>query len=201
MLLLEDVRIHHVGPVSLYVGAGECAGISGPSGTGKSILFRAVSDMEPFTGSIHLEGADIRETPAPLWRKQVGLLPAESSWWHDLVAPHFPATFSPGYAALGFPPEVAKWEIHRLSSGEKQRLSLLRLLANTPRVLLLDEPTANLDAENTWLVESIIQEYRIRHQAAVIWVSHDTQQLERVADHRYILDAGRLREACGPREA
>jgi ABC-type iron transport system FetAB ATPase subunit len=87
----------------------------------------------------------------------------------------------------------------RLSSGEKQRLALLRLLANQPRVLLLDEPTANLDPENTRRVEAVIREYCRERAAAVVWVSHDREQAARVADRQFEVADGRLRVSAAER--
>ena len=84
--------------------------------------------------------------------------------------------------------------VSRLSSGEKQRLDLMRLLSNRPRVLLLDEPTANLDPENTRRVEVVITEYRRSHDAAVIWVSHDEEQVRRVANRYYEVVGGHLQQ-------
>jgi ABC-type iron transport system FetAB ATPase subunit len=68
----------------------------------------------------------------------------------------------------------------------------MRLLSNRPRVLLLDEPTANLDPENTRRVEAVITEYRRAQKAAVIWVSHDPEQVARVANRYYELSNGTL---------
>jgi energy-coupling factor transporter ATP-binding protein EcfA2 len=99
---------------------------------------------------------------------------------------------APAYATLGFPTEVTAWEIRRLSSGERQRLALLRILALKPRVLLLDEPTANLDKTNTSLAETLIEDYSQQHRAAVLWVSHDLEQLERLCSRGYRMKAGRL---------
>ena len=70
----------------------------------------------------------------------------------------------------------------------------MRLLSNRPRVLLLDEPTANLDPENTRRIEAVIKEYLGSHDAAVIWVSHDGEQVGRVANRRYDVLDGRLQE-------
>jgi len=70
----------------------------------------------------------------------------------------------------------------------------MRLLPNQPEVLLLDEPTANLDPENTRRIEAVIDEYRRARQAAIIWVSHDIAQVERVADRHYAVEAGELVE-------
>jgi ABC-type iron transport system FetAB ATPase subunit len=83
--------------------------------------------------------------------------------------------------------------VAQLSSGEKQRLALLRLMVNRPRVLLLDEPTANLDPENVTRVEKLVAAYLRREGAAVLWVSHDPEQTRRVAQRRLRLQAGRLK--------
>jgi ABC-type iron transport system FetAB ATPase subunit len=95
---------------------------------------------------------------------------------------------------LGLDEGILAQPITRLSSGEKQRLALLRLLANQPRVLLLDEPTANLDPDNVRRVEAVIEDYRRQQDAAVLWVSHDRQQAARVASRCLQLDSGRIRE-------
>jgi ABC-type iron transport system FetAB ATPase subunit len=131
----------------------------------------------------------------PAWRKQVGLLPAESAWWHDKVGEHFPETDIDLLSRLDLTGNTLKWEVSRLSSGERQRLALIRLLCNNPRVLLLDEPTANLDQKNIDRVEALIDHWRRQHQSAVLWVSHDPDQQQRVSQaHWYIADS-RLKAA------
>ncbi len=67
-----------------------------------------------------------------------------------------------------------------------------QLLSNRPRILLLDEPTANLDPVNTRLVEDVITTYRRENKAAVIWVSHDVGQVARVANRHYEMRDGDL---------
>lgn len=95
---------------------------------------------------------------------------------------------------LGFDIHVLKWNINRLSTGERQRLALLRLLVNQPKVLLLDEPTANLDAENIMRVEKIIDDYRVEKKPAIIWVAHDIQQLKRASNYCFILKNNNFRK-------
>lgn len=99
------------------------------------------------------------------------------------------------WQALGFGEEVLRWQVSRLSQGEKQRLGLLRLLSLQPRVLLLDEPTANLDKKNTQRVERFVMDYRAQHQAAVIWVTHSQEQAMRVASRHLVIDNNVLCEA------
>lgn len=181
MLTLDGLQVRHVGPVAFVAQAGECVGLYGPSGSGKTLLLRAIADLEVHAGCCALDGAPASSMRPSQWRSQVAFLAAESAWWHDTVAPHFPPDHKPELAALGLKPEVMQWSISRLSTGERQRLALLRLLAGTPRVLLLDEPTANLDDANSSAMENLLAEYREHHQAALLWVAHDAGQLARVA--------------------
>lgn len=178
------------GPFTFCVKQGEGLGVSGPSGSGKSLLLRAIADLDPHGGTVRVEGKDCEAMTAPSWRRQVGLLPAESAWWHALVGDHFTACeeLNELLAALGFTEAVLEWSVTRCSTGERQRLALARLLLNQPKVLLLDEPTASLDRDNVGRVEQVIAEYRATHHAAVIWVSHDATQLERVADRLIYLN-------------
>jgi ABC-type multidrug transport system ATPase subunit len=137
---------------------------------------------------MYLDGKEAGELPGHEWRKQAGLLPAESSWWLDTVGEHFPSFDKKWFHALGFDTDVLTWDVSRLSTGERQRLALLRLLANHPRLLLLDEPTANLDSDNTERVEQAIADYRAENTPIIIWVSHSIEQIERVCSRRLFIN-------------
>ncbi|MBS1202211.1 MAG: ATP-binding protein [Chromatiaceae bacterium] len=200
-LRLDGLRARVLAPVDLDVRAGELVFVSGPSGSGKSLLLRAVADLDPHEGEVWLDG-EARSAMSPSrWRRRVGLLPAESFWWADSVGEHLPANgvdkgsdvgLSGVLGALGFEPAVLAWAVSRLSTGERQRLALARMLAQRPQALLLDEATANLDPANRERVESVVQTYRAEHNAAVIWVSHDPEQRERLGGRQLGIRNGRL---------
>lgn len=197
-LRIQDLVIGPVGPVSLEVKRGECVCLSGHSGSGKTLLLRAVADLEPHAGEVWLDGTACSTLPGPEWRRRVAYLPAESHWWADTAAAHFPPPPPEVLAALGLAPELMARPLSRLSSGERQRLALLRLLAGDPEVLLLDEPTGALDPHNTRRVEAFVTVWCAQRRAPVFWVSHDPAQIARVAARHYRLVHGRLQVQALP---
>ncbi|KAA3628320.1 MAG: ATP-binding cassette domain-containing protein [Proteobacteria bacterium] len=188
-LQAEGIRCHGIGPLSLSVRAGECLCISGASGSGKSLLLRSIADMEPHEGSVTWRGTAAEKLSGPQWRRRIGLLPAESEWWGSRVSDHFAdASAAQQLPEVGLPTAMWQARIRDLSTGERQRLALIRLLANQPQVLLLDEPTASLDPESTRRIESLIRRYQQEHGSPIIWVSHDPEQITRVASRHLRLD-------------
>ncbi|QTF91509.1 ATP-binding cassette domain-containing protein [Halomonas sp. BM-2019] len=181
-LRLDGVGIGTLSGVSLAVAPGEIHCLSGPSGSGKSRLLRAVADLEPHAGEVWLGELAQASLPAHAWRARVMLVPAESQWWADGVGEPFPSPpAAEDLAALGFEEAVLGWQVARLSSGEKQRLALLRAITREPAALLLDEPTANLDEATTLAVEAwLLTRLRARGWPA-LWVAHDPAQIARVA--------------------
>ena len=193
-LRIEALRYLDKGPIDLAIGGGECVCLTGASGAGKTLLLRAVADLIPHEGRVWLDEVESQEVAAPLWRRRVGMLPAESHWWFDRVGAHFSRIDRAWLARLGFTLDVMAWPVGRLSSGERQRLALLRLLANEPDALLLDEPTASLDPGKTEGVERLLDDYRRQRNAPLLWVSHSMPQVERVANRAFRLEGGRLVE-------
>jgi len=170
--MLEQLCPLKGSPISVEVPAARTLFVRGPSGAGKSLLLRAVVDLDPNDGEVWLGEQRRSRMPGHLWRRLVGYLPAESYWWEDRVGTHHENWSKTVLEALGFDIEVLDWSVSRLSTGEKQRLALARLLANRPTALLLDEPVANLDAANAQRVVEAILSYQEERQSPILWVSH-----------------------------
>lgn len=201
-LRLEGLSTVMLRNIHLTLEPSERLFLSGVSGSGKSLLLRAIADLDPHQGEVWLDDRPRSRLPPPEWRRRVGLLPTESHWWAETVGEHWPTSVTVPelerlLGMLGFEADVRDWSIDRLSTGERQRLALARLLLNRPQALLLDEVTANLDLVNRERVEAVLEEYRTTHHAAVLWVSHDLEQRTRLGGRRLVIHDGGLEpESC-----
>lgn len=179
--------------------------VVGPNGAGKSTLLRLLNFLEaPTVGELWFRGAPI-EHPAPLQlRRQVTTLfqrPALLSrtvWENVCYGPRLRGR-RPGRLERELLDQLDLGELrqapaHQLSGGEAQRVALARSLAVEPRVLLLDEPTANLDPYNLTVVERMIQHLRQQQTCALVIVTHNVFQAQRLADRVAMLHAGELVE-------
>lgn len=186
ILSIEDVHTPGmVKPVTLALQPQQVWMISGESGTGKSRLLKALADLIEHTGKVTLfekENAQQQDKVCPeIWRSKVMYFSAETAWWSDLVSAHFETQPKPELLKLvGLKAGILEHNPDNLSSGEKQRLALLRGLQYEPKVLLLDEITANLDPKSARLVEELVSDYIAKHKAAALWISHDEEQQERL---------------------
>ncbi|VTU34232.1 ABC transporter ATP-binding protein [Variovorax sp. PBL-E5] len=195
LLVLRGLRSVAGGPFDLEIAAGECVGLLGKSGSGKSALLRSIADLDPGDGEVELAGRRRESWPAPQWRRRVVYQAAEPAWWAADAAAHF----HPGDAALlhalmpalGLAPDVLRTEIARLSTGERQRLALIRSLAAAPEVLLLDEPTASLDASSAAAMEALLCR-RLAAGLAILMVTHSTQQAQRMGGRLFEMRDGAL---------
>jgi len=193
MLKVEGVAHHILQPVNLALSSKECVAIIGPSGCGKSLLLRAIADLDPHDGHVTLDGQDCADMSPAAWRRQILYVPSVSGWWRETVGEHFPDR---GGAAqfieqLALSEDSINWRVDRLSTGERQRLALARAFCRSPRVLLLDEPTAALDPENAMVVEGLILEF-LRRGGASILVTHSLEQAQRVAQRIYRMNCGKI---------
>jgi len=195
MLRVRHLSREGLGPISFELAAGECLAVTGPSGAGKTLLLRAIADLDPNSGTVELGTTSREGVPAHRWRRLVTYLPAESGWWHDVVTEHMADREAsiPLIEAVGLPRASLDWEVARLSTGEKQRLALVRAVVLEPRVLLLDEPTSGLDRDATAAVEGVLKRL-LDAGTAIVLVTHDHEQARRMAVRRLQIDAGRQSE-------
>lgn len=195
MLEITDLQRIGLKPASFFLPDGACVAVRGPSGSGKTLLMRAIADLDPNQGRVTLNGEDRAAIPAPLWRRRVAYVPAEPGWWAETVGEHFDdwASALPLIERLGLSRDVKAWPVIRCSTGERQRLALVRALALRPRVLLLDEPTAALDPAMAGAVEALILEL-VAGGMSVLWVTHNAEQAARIAKRTLTVEAGQVRD-------
>ncbi|RED51583.1 ABC transporter ATP-binding protein [Aestuariispira insulae] len=195
-LKIQTLTAPPLQPASLTMERRECVTIQGPSGSGKSLFLRAIADLDPNQGTVQLDGKDRNDFTAPKWREQVGYLAAEPGWWLETARPHFKNPVEVPLAKLHLDKDILDRPLLHLSTGERQRLALLRAMEPEPSVLLLDEPTAALDPESTQAVEHLIRSFMERG-GAILLVSHDAEQSARLADKSYRMEKGQLHTVGG----
>lgn len=206
---------HAVDGVSLSVPARSFLALLGPSGCGKTTLLRLLAGLErPDAGRISLDGevvADADRFLPPQDRKLGMVFQSYAIWPHMSVSGNVRFGLGPlglsrteresrvaeALAMVGLT-EHAEQRPDRLSGGQRQRVALARSLAARPRILLLDEPLANLDAH---LRQSMLAEFRRLHGQTgmtMVLVTHDQTEAMAVADLVAVMDRGRLEQLATP---
>ncbi|HEX5819884.1 MAG TPA: ABC transporter ATP-binding protein [Gemmatimonadales bacterium] len=194
----------------LSVSRGEFVAVTGASGTGKSTLLHLLGALDrPTAGTVALDGIDYAacsaEALAALRNRKIGFvfqfhhLLRDFSALENVMLPQLIAGISPADAArrgeeLLTAVGLAARMTHRpgkLSGGEQQRVAVARALANSPALLLADEPSGNLDAGNAEHLHGLFAELSRRYEAAVVVVTHNRSLAER-ADRVLSLEEGRL---------
>lgn len=196
-LQVRNLQSALAGPYSFELAAGQCITISGPSGSGKSLLLRMLCDLDPNTGDILLDGAPRAGMSAPAWRAQVVYQPAEPAWWLPTAGAHVKPGQIPRVQELlpqlNLSPALLEQDVSRLSTGERQRMALIRSLACQPKVLLLDEPTAALDPEAVAATETLLHK-EVRGGLSLILVTHSTTQAQALGSRRMTMRDRQLSE-------
>ncbi len=197
MLQVRDLLCPGLQPISLDADDGTCVAITGPSGSGKSRILRAIADLDPNTGDVSADRIGRAMVTAPEWRRHVRFLAAEPAWWEPRIGDHFPAQadMAPLLEELDLPAACLDWPVERASTGQRQRLALIRGLLDTPAVLLLDEPTAALDTAARDKVEGLLSR-RLAAGATLVIATHDMAQVGRLAGTAYLLTDGSLAEVA-----
>jgi ABC-type multidrug transport system ATPase subunit len=190
LLRVEALKVEPLPPLTFAVANGECLAVEGPSGSGKTRLLRAIADLDDAPGHIFVDGAERREVRGPKWRRRVRYASAEPAWWTATARDAFSMQSAEAASrldrlldALALKPQLLDLPVNDLSTGERQRLALVRAMIDEPRVLLLDEPSTGLDPQTGALVEELIR-YQLLSGRSVVLASHDQGQIGRLADAR-----------------
>ncbi len=201
--------------VDITVESGEFVGLVGPNGAGKTTLLRLLNGLfEPDAGSVTLDETDIQTLSSRAVSRQIATVPQNSSMNFAFTAEQIVEMGrTPHRSRLDWSDETDVVEtalertemralrdrtIDDLSGGERQRVLLARALAQDPEVLVLDEPTANLDINHQRTVLELVSDLVSEGRAAVAAI-HDLDLAARFCDRLLVLAGGEIR-ACGPPE-
>lgn len=195
---------------SFEVRRGEILALVGPSGAGKSTLLRILGFLEPPTsGTLRFAGAIInsRNQPSLAVRRQVTMVfqrpvlrstsVLENAAYGLQVrnVRHARQAAAAALEQVGLA-HLANKPAHTLSGGEMQRVALARAMVIAPAVLLLDEPTANLDPYNIGVIERAIADLHRQQRTTIVLVTHNIFQARRLAQRVALLLDGRIIEAA-----
>ncbi len=196
----ETVALHDV---NIAIQRGDFLGILGPNGSGKTTMLKTMLGVvKPFRGLVHLVGKDRRTINRRDFLARVGYIPQKM-----VIDPHFPALVKDVvamglYGKTGFFGRMSKQDkesvrealvkvgvdgledrpIGHLSGGQQQKVIVARALANNPEILLLDEPTANLDFKAARSVVDLIDKLHKETKMTVVLVSHSLPFLKQYAN-------------------
>ena len=193
-----------VNDIGVEVRQGEILAVVGPSGAGKSSFLRLLNRLdEPTSGTVLLDGKDYHEIGPRELRRRVGMVMQMAYLFPGTVASniafgpqqqHEPVSLEQIEGLLGGVGlhGYRDRDVNNLSGGEAQRVSLARTLANSPEMLLLDEPTSVLDYASEREIEELVQSVVHERQLTCVIVTHDMSQAGRIADRTMCVQAGKL---------
>lgn len=194
--ILEDI--------SLKVEYGDFISIVGPSGGGKSTLLKLISNLiSPTKGSISFKNKDIMQYSPIEVRQQCAYCYQLPYLFGNTVLENLAFPYEIREKKIDFDKinellslfkmnkDYINKNVGKLSGGEKQRLALIRTLIFQPKVLLLDEITSALDADNTLIVENIIKDLN-QKGTTILWVTHNLDQSKKYANKLLTIENGKI---------
>lgn len=213
MIRIQDLTKRYSGTpvlrdVSLEIAPDESVALWGPNGAGKTTIVLCLLGFLHFEGVIEVEGKDVRRAGKEI-RSLIGYVPQQPSFYDDLTVAE----------TLGFSADLRRidtarakevlalvdLEEHRnkpvgaLSGGLRQRLGLAVALLPDPAILLLDEPTSNLDAAARQATVNLLEELRGGGRIMVV-TSHHFEEVSMLVDRVVVLDDGMIVDECAPAE-
>ena len=222
-LILKDLEFGYssrpiLKKISMELRPSEMLGVIGPNGSGKSTLIQCIDGLlKPKNGSILLDGTDIKGISRREMAKKVGYVPQTSS------RSFFPSTVLDtvlmgrrphlGWRSTGTDvkkaikvlrlmgiEDLAMNDINQLSGGQQQKVLIARALAQEPSVLLLDEPTSNLDIKHQLEVVEIIREMVMERDISAIMAVHDLNLASKYTDRIIMMKEGNIVDQGTPSE-
>lgn len=190
--------------ISFGVARAEIVGLLGPNGAGKTTTINMILGvLAPSSGTIRIDGLDIAERRSQAlegtnFAAVYAPLPGNLTVYENL------RVFGMLYGVKGLRQRLEavlqEFDLERfrgtkcglLSSGEQTRVGLAKALLNSPRLLLLDEPTASLDPATARELRAKIREFALREQCGVLWTSHNMVEVAEVCDRVLFLSHGRI---------
>ncbi|MFL6180876.1 MAG: ABC transporter ATP-binding protein [Actinomycetes bacterium] len=192
--------------IDLHVGRPEVVGVVGPNGAGKSTLLRSIAGLEGAARSMRVTIGGTDVSGVPIAQRHVAYVPQAGG-----LFPHLSvlANVAYGLRAAGVRRAAAHMHARRqletlaiseladrspstLSGGQAQRVAIARALAIEPKVLLLDEPTASLDAASRVDVRSLLRRHLATFPGVTVLVTHDASEVLTLADRVIVLERGRV---------
>ncbi len=207
---LGGVDVPALRGVSLSIAAGEFIAVLGPSGSGKSTLFHIIGGMlAPSSGSVQVAGlelsslsdsqrTDLRKTTVGFVFQRFNLLPTLNAEENIRIAQHVAGLagtnekhFDHVIRILGIAHRL-RHKPYALSGGEQQRVAIARALVNKPRIVLADEPTGNLDSENSLAVLDALKSLNEKIGQTVLMITHDSEAADYCARRVVRMNDGRI---------
>jgi sodium transport system ATP-binding protein len=204
-LVKRYATVEAVRDVSLEVNPGEIYALLGPNGAGKTTALRVLATLlTPTSGTAFVDGIDVREGPLEV-RRRIGFLAASMGLYERLTAREFVEYFARLQGLHGQVlsrrvdevvetfdiGEFANRYCGRLSTGQRQRVSVARSIVHDPPALILDEPTLGLDVLSGQTIYQFIERERERGKA-IVFSTHQMEEVELLADRVGVLSRGEL---------
>ena len=197
--------------VSFSINSGKIVGLLGPNGAGKTTTINMILGiLEPTQGIIKIFGKNLKEHRSKI-SKSINFAAVYAHMPANLTVRQNLYVFGLLYEVKNLK-ERMKYLLHEfdlesfantktglLSSGEASRLNIAKAIINNPRLLLLDEPTASLDPNISQLVRQKMKEHVLKAKTAILWTSHNMQEIAAVCDRVLFLSHGRILLSGNPK--
>lgn len=198
----DNLRI--LNGISLDIKKGECISLVGESGSGKSTLMKLCADLITVSqGDILYEGKSYKDYNPLELRKKISYCVQIPYLFGSSVYENLEFPFKIRHEKMdkdkvikllnkfNLNESYLQKDINSLSGGEKQRISLIRNLIYTPKILLLDEVTSALDSENTKIIEQYVKELN-ESGVTILWITHDLEQSKGIFNKRVTISKGKI---------